>query len=862
MADPLRHPKPSRSTRTAPAGTGRPALDALLEDQRSRFRRGEPVRVEDYLADHPGLEADTEAILDLIYNEIVLREQHGEVPRFDDFRRRFPELAGPLSDLFEVHDAIGPAKEPSSQGATAEIRTTDRPSTEDDTAVMALAPESVGPFASGVQSATAETLLGPSEGGSPPPRPGDGGTPSIPGYEVLELLGRGGMGVVYKARQRSLKRAVVIKMIRGDPHVAAEQLGRFRVEAEAIARLKHPNVVQIYEVGEVGGVPYLSLEMLEGGTLAERLAGAPMPPRQAAALAATLARAVGAVHRVGIVHRDLKPANVLFDADGTPKVADFGLAKRLEVEDGQTVSGQIMGTPSYMAPEQAQGLTRQIGPPADIYALGAILYEMLTGRPPFKGPSIMETLRQIVNEEVVPPSRLQSRLPRDLETICLKCLAKEPARRYATAEELADDLGRFLAGETIRARPTPAWERALKWARRRPARAALVASGLVAAIGLAVVAERHDADTREQARRRDERFAAARLEAVDGIDFSHRQRALDKPGDAKSTLTALLTKLKLQAEPRLADLIRRVEDELRDVQRRLDEDAARAADLERFARFARLRNQLLVLDGNATLFPETLVGAGDQGSSPGALDGNAPALALRRERPLRQIRDIAREAVEVFAADGGDGGLAPGPLPASLSSGQRAEVEADRYLMLLILSEAVARPLSGEDPRHQAAEALRILDQAATLRGPTPAFHLQRAACLERLGDAEAARTERTEAARLKPADAFDHLLLGRERIQRGDWDAARSHFEEALHQRPDSFWAHCLLAIADLNSVPPRAAEAKAELTACLSQQPSFAWLYLLRGSAYGQMGVALAAAARSSPQAAAFAAESEARF
>ncbi|MBV8556446.1 MAG: tetratricopeptide repeat protein, partial [Planctomycetaceae bacterium] len=193
---------------------------------------------------------------------------------------------------------------------------------------------------------------------------------------------------------------------------------------------------------------------------------------------------------------------------------------------------------------------------------------------------------------------------------------------------------------------------------------------------------------------------------------------------------------------------------------------------------------------------------------------------------------------------------------------QRAEVEADRYLMLLILSEAVARPLSGEDPRRQAAGALRVLDRAATLRGPTPAFRLQRAACLERLGDDRGARNERAEAARLKPADAFDHLLLGRERVQRGDWDAARSHFEEALHERPDSFWAHCLLAITDLNSVPPRAAEAKAELTACLSQRPSFAWLYLLRGSAYGQMGVALAAAARSSPKAAAFAAEAEARF
>ena len=587
-----------------------------------------------------------------------------------------------------------------------------------------------------------------------------------------------------------------------------------------------------------------------------------MPPRQAAALVATLARAVGAAHRDGIIHRDLKPANVLLDADGTPKVTDFGLAKQLEVEDGHTVSGEVMGTPSYMAPEQAQGQTRQIGPPADIYALGAILYEMLTGRPPFKAPTIMETLRQVVYEEPVPPSRLQSRVPRDLETICLKCLDKEPARRYATAEELADDLGRFLAGEPIRARPTPAWERALKWARRRPARAALVAFGLVAAIGLAVAAERYGAYTREQSHRRDERFAAC---AAGGRGRDRLQSSAAGARQAgRCQIDALRAPDEAQAAGRAA--ARRPHPPRRGRAARRPAPAGRGRGPGGGPGAVRpLRHAPQPVAGarrQRGAVPRVAGRRGDQGSSPGALDGNAPALALRRERPLRQIRDIAREAVEVFAADGGDRGLAPGPLPASLSSGQRAEVEADRYLMLLILSEAVARPLSGEDPRRQAAEALRVLDRAATLRGPTPAFHLQRAACLERLGDGEAARTERAEAARLKPADAFDHLLLGRERIQRGDWDAARSHFEEALHQRPDSFWAHCLLAIADLNSVPPRAAEAKAELTACLSQQPSFAWLYLLRGSAYGQMGVALAAAARSSPQAAAFAAESEARF
>ena len=213
---------------------------------------------------------------------------------------------------------------------------------------------------------------------------------------------------------------------------APEHRERFRIEAEAVARLRHPNIVQIYDFGEADGCPFVTLELLEGGSLADRLKGTTQPSRAAAELVATLALAMHAAHQAGIVHRDLKPANVLFDRDGTPKITDFGLAKRLEVDEGQTQTGQIMGTPSYMAPEQAQGDVRKIGPPADIYALGAILYEMLTGRPPFKGASLMATLHQVVYDDVVPPSRIEPRIARDLETICLKCLQKEPQKRYAT----------------------------------------------------------------------------------------------------------------------------------------------------------------------------------------------------------------------------------------------------------------------------------------------------------------------------------------------------------------------------------------------------------------------------------------------
>ncbi len=304
--------------------------------------------------------------------------------------------------------------------------------------------------------------------------------PQVPGYRVEALLGRGGMGVVYRAWHLRLNRAVALKMLLAGPWARLEELERFLREAQAVAALRHANIVQVYDVGDADGRSWFTMELVEGGNLAEKIRGVPQAGHQAAALVATLADAIHAAHQSGIVHRDLKPANILLTSDGTPKVTDFGLARRLEGDRGLTLSGLPMGTPSYMAPEQARGEKRAIGPATDIYALGAILYELLTGRPPFRAESATATLQQVAADEPVPPSRLNPQAPRDLETICLKCLHKEPGCRYASARELADDLRRFLNDEPIRARPPGRWERSLRWLRHHPALAvALVAAVLL-----------------------------------------------------------------------------------------------------------------------------------------------------------------------------------------------------------------------------------------------------------------------------------------------------------------------------------------------------------------------------------------------
>jgi eukaryotic-like serine/threonine-protein kinase len=452
----------------------------LVIDQWHRWNRGEHLSAENYLQRYPAVGADRESALAVVYGEFLLREERGESPAVDEYLQRFPHLASRFSQQVHLHRALDE------------------------------------------QAPTATHPIGASDTSEPAVPT----APSVAGYEILSELGRGNMGVVYRAHQTRLRRQVALKMVLAAAGATPDELARFRTEAEAIARLQHPNIVQVYEFGEDDGRLFFSMELVEGGTLAQLTSAGPLPVARAAELIATLARAIDYAHSRGVVHRDLKPANILLDrgaGPGTrdegrgardeeeerhslpspsplaprpsplaprpsplvPKITDFGLAKLLVGGAGQTASGTLLGTPAYMPPEQAGMAGGAVGPAADTYALGAILYELLTGRPPFWADSAVDTLLQVRTLDPIPPGRLHPGIPRDLEVICLKCLEKSPSQRYASAAELADDLERFLRHEPIRARPLGRLPRLARWCRRHPARAGALL-GLIAVAMLSV----------------------------------------------------------------------------------------------------------------------------------------------------------------------------------------------------------------------------------------------------------------------------------------------------------------------------------------------------------------------------------------
>ncbi|QEH37628.1 Serine/threonine-protein kinase PknB [Aquisphaera giovannonii] len=684
--------QPPQSFTPEPAGSGRDETRAdVLEDQRRRWRLGERTPVEAYLDRHPHLVDRSEDALCLIYQEVILREQAGQSPQLEEYQRRFPQWATELAVQFEVHRAIESSLVESTVAS-------DRSTASVDGVAM------------------------------PAGR-------MVAGCEVLEVLGRGGMGVVYRARQPGLNREVALKMILAGADGSPWASARFRTEAEAVARLQHPNIVQVFQVAEHDGLPCLLLEYAAGGTLAQKLDGIPWAVRRAAETAEVLARAMDYAHARGVVHRDLKPSNVLLAADGTPKVADFGLAKLVQGGESLTRTGDVLGTASYMAPEQAGG-PGKVGPTADVYALGVILYEMLTGRPPFRAESTHQTLRQVIAVEPVSPGRLRPGLSRDLETICLKCLEKRPAKRYASAGHLGDDLRRFLDGRPIQARRVGPIGRLVRWSGRHPA-----VAGLTAALATLVAA------------------------AAIGLMLSARNER----------------RLRLQAEGNL-DVARQIVDEMytqvaADVEGRPGMDAYQRRLLERALRF--YRSFALRQSGR----PEVRHEAAEAGLRAGDI-----TLKLGR---VEEAEEAYRGAVEVLEGLAGEAPAEPryrstlaggldraGRLAAATSRTDRAEAMLRRAVAMYETLAAGSPNDAGyrEGLARARVDLGSVFLQAGRLAEAEEEFRKARDL-------AEALVREQPEVFRHHAGLGTSYANLGRIAQETGRWGEARSNLERAVDE-------------------------------------------------------------------------------
>ena len=566
----------------------------------------------------------------------------------------------------------------------------------------------------------------------------------VPGYYILGELGRGGMGVVWKALQIRLDRVVALKMILAGPHATAAAVGRFEAEARAVARFQHPNIVQIFEVGEFHGMPFFSLEFVDGGPLSAKIAREPQPPRYAADVAEKLARAMQYAHDRGVIHRDLKPANVLLAADGTPKVTDFGLAKGLDEDSGQTHAGQVLGTPSYMAPEQADGRP-DVGPPADVYALGGVLYDLLTGRPPFAGSSVLDTLQMVRTREPVAPGQLAANLPRDVETICLKCLQKDPAKRYASAGELADDLRRFLDGRPILARPVSGPEKAWRWAKRNPlvagfgtAAAVLLLATAVLGTTFAVVFDRQKTEAVALAQREEAAKTVAQQKQREAEDAREQERT------AKELEKAANDARKAVQEPTnslFRGVLLTADDELR---KKASLAPIRVAILKIVA-----ADYKKVREASAK-FPNPLEERTD------AIAHLRMAEALMRANEVAAAAELYERAAVILAA------VARQNPSEAANVRNLANVTNERATALLRLGDAAAA-------RDLYAEGLRLREAWVKMLGARPAET-----------DPDARRRQLLLLAESRRSLGQSHALLGRANLRLGEPAAAAKHFETA----------------------------------------------------------------------------------
>jgi serine/threonine-protein kinase len=631
--------------------------------------------------------------------------------------------------------------------------------------------------------------------------------PNVRGYTIEGVLGCGGMGVVYKARHLRLNRPVALKTIRAGAYARTDQLERFLREAEVVAGLRHANIVQVYEVGDTNGQPYFTMEFVEGGSLAAKLDGTPRSATEAASFLATVAEAIHVAHQSGIIHRDLKPSNILLTVDGTPKLSDFGLARRLEGSDGLTLTGAPIGTPSYMAPEQAAGVKAVIGSATDVYALGAILYELLCGRPPFRSDTAAATLQQVIRDELVPPARLNPRIPRDLDTICLQCLHKDPQRRYAAAAELAADLHRFQRGEPIRARRVSAIERAVKWTRRNRSLAAsfviaalllvvLTAWGIRVAVDRTVLARTVEDDLRQAA---DDEHQQKWLEAQTAIERARVRLGGNGPADLRRRMDGLARELLLVA---FLDKTR---------ESRVDFDTMEKADARACAAYEKAFCDAGYATGQED--PEAV-------ATRIRASGIAPVLlialddwALCDENRRNWLIDVARRvdpepssrrirdpllmkdlrAVEEFFRTAPLKKVSP-PLLFSMKP-QAQQIYGSEVPLLVRVRRAHPQDfwanfelaLAMQLEKQNLAEVIGYYQAAIVLRPQVARAHCNLALALLEAGQRESALLEVREAARLEPDSAPDRHNLGIVLIELGRFDEAAKEFHRAIELDPDN---------------------------------------------------------------------------